>query len=91
MSKINPIEWYKRQGWYVTSPFGPRTGRYAGFHRGVDLGGFGWGAPVATPLDGKVVAAQTSNMGTWGNTVCIEVAPDFNEVSLNVSFRKSGS
>ena len=80
---MNPVEYYKSLGWYVTSPYGQRTGQYAGFHRGVDFGGHGCGAVVRTPYSGKVVAAKTSGMGTWGNTVCIELDPDGQYVSLN--------
>ncbi len=79
----NPIAWYKTQGWKVTSPYGPRTGTHAGFHRGVDLGGHPCGFPVKTPFSGTVVAARTSGMGTWGNTVCIELDPDGEFISLN--------
>lgn len=80
---MNPVEYYKRNGWYVTSPYGQRTGQYAGFHRGVDFGGKPCGADVKTPYSGVVVAAKTSGMGTWGNTVCIELDPDGQYVSLN--------
>ncbi len=79
----NPIKWYKSQGWRVTSPYGPRTGRFSGFHRGTDLGGHSCGLPVATPFSGTVVAARTSGMGTWGNTVCIALDPDGQFISLN--------
>lgn len=84
----NAVEFYKRAGWYVTSPYGPRTGKYAGFHRGVDFGGFPCGAPVVTPFSGTVVAAKTSGMGTWGNTVCIELEPGRKYVSLNAHLEK---
>ena len=86
---MNPIvelkKIYKEHGKdvYVTSPYGPRTGKYAGFHRGTDIGGIPCGYPVYTPFAGKVVAARTSGMGTWGNTVCIELDPDGKFVSLN--------
>ena len=80
---VNPVEWYKKDGWYITSPYGQRTGLYAGFHRGVDFGGKPCGAVVKTPFAGKVVAARTSGMGTWGNTVCIELDPDGKYISLN--------
>ena len=80
---MNPVEYYKSLGWRVTSPYGNRTGQFAGFHRGVDFGGHPCGAVVRTPYAGKVVAARTSGMGTWGNTVCIELAPDGQYVSLN--------
>jgi len=85
---INPVEQYKSWSWRLTSPYGPRTGQYAGFHRGVDFGGKPCGAPVKTPFAGKVVAARTSGMGTWGNTVCIELAPDGKYVSLNAHLEK---
>lgn len=80
---MNPVEYHKSLGWYVTSPYGPRTGQFSGFHRGVDFGGHGCGANIRTPYDGVVVTARTSGMGTWGNTVCIELAPDGKYVSLN--------
>jgi len=85
---INPVEWYTQNGWRLTSPYGPRTGQFAGFHRGVDFGGKPCGAPVQTPFAGKVVTARTSGMGTWGNTVCIELAPDGNYVSLNAHLQR---
>ena len=75
---VNPIKYLIGKGWYVTSPFGPRTGKYAGFHRGTDMGGKPCGAGIAFPFKwGKVVAARTSGMGSWGNTTCIELSPDF--------------
>ena len=80
---MNPIEYYKSTGWKVTSPFGERTGTFAGFHRGVDLGGHPCEYPVRTPFSGIVVAARTSGMGTWGNTVCIQLDPDGKYISLN--------
>jgi murein DD-endopeptidase MepM/ murein hydrolase activator NlpD len=70
---MNPIDYYRENGWRLTSPYGPRTGRYAGFHRGVDFGGQKCGAPIPTPYSGVVVAARTHSMGTWGNTVCIKL------------------
>ncbi len=75
---INPIDWWIKDGWRITSPYGPRTGKYAGFHRGVDLGGKPCGAAIKFPFkSGRVVAARTSGMGSWGNTTCIELSPDF--------------
>ncbi len=91
---MNPIvelkKIYKEHGKdvYVTSPYGPRTGKYAGFHRGTDVGGIPCGYPIYTPFAGKVVAAKTSSMGTWGNTVCIELDPDGQYVSLNAHLQK---
>jgi murein DD-endopeptidase MepM/ murein hydrolase activator NlpD len=74
---INPIEWYrKNMNLYVTSPYGYRTGTYAGFHQGVDLGGISCGTVIKTPFAGKVVAARTSGMGAWGNTIAIQISPD---------------
>ncbi len=85
--KINPVEYWIAEGWRLTSPFGPRTGRYAGFHRGIDMGGKPCGHPITFPFKrGKVVAARTSGMGTWGHTVCIELSPDF--VSLNAHLQR---
>ncbi len=84
---INPVEYWVNEGWRVTSPFGPRTGRFAGFHRGVDLGGKPCGYPIKFPFrQGKVVAARTSGMGTWGHTVCVELSPDF--VTLNAHLQR---
>ncbi len=84
MRKVNPIQWQvENEGWRVTSPYGQRTGKYAGFHRGVDLGGRACGYPVRTSFSGTVVAARTSGMGTWGNTVCIRLDPDGRYISLN--------
>jgi murein DD-endopeptidase MepM/ murein hydrolase activator NlpD len=80
---INPIEYWKSLGWYVTSPYGPRTGQYAGFHRGTDMGGKPCGHPIRFPFSGKVVAARTSGMGTWGNTVCVELDPAGEFITLN--------
>ena len=75
--KITLVEFMQSEGWRVTSPYGPRTGKYAGFHRGIDFGGRGCGHPIKTPWAGKVVAARTTGMGSWGNTVCVELSPDF--------------
>lgn len=86
---VNPVDYWIADGWRVTSPFGPRTGKYAGFHRGVDMGGKPCGASIKFPFkSGKVVAARTSGMGTWGNTVCIEISPDF--VTLNAHLQRAG-
>lgn len=83
MGKMNPIENFRSWGQYVTSPYGPRTGQYAGYHRGTDIGGIPCGAPVRTPLPGKVVAVfekgrhepRPSDMWpSWGNIVCVELA-----------------
>ena len=83
---MNPVDYYKSLGWYVTSPYGPRTGAYAGFHRGVDFGGFPCGAPVQSPFDGVVTAAMTSGMGTWGNTVCVKISEEY--TTLNAHLQK---
>jgi hypothetical protein len=84
---INPIEWYKKNmNMYVTSPYGPRYGTYAGFHQGTDLGGISCGAIIRTPFAGRVVAARTSGMGTWGNTVAIEISP--NHIQLTAHHQK---
>lgn len=84
----NAIEHWKSLGWYVTSPYGPRTGQYAGFHRGTDMGGKPCGHPIQFPFSGKVVAARTSGMGTWGNTVCVELDPDGSFVTLNAHLQR---
>jgi len=85
--QVNPVEYWVGKGWRLTSPYGPRTGRYAGFHRGVDMGGKPCGHKIEFPFKwGKVVAARTSGMGTWGNTVCVELSPDF--VTLNAHLQK---
>ncbi len=76
---MNPIRWYETQNpaWYVTSPYGYRTGAYAGFHNGVDLGGGGGcNAPIRTPFGGKVLLATNVGMGTAGKSVIIEIAPN---------------
>lgn len=70
MTRRNAVEFYRANGWYITSPYGPRTGQFAGFHRGIDFGGRPCGYSVLTPFDGVITAARTSGMGTWGNTVC---------------------
>ena len=74
---MTPVEYLKSLSWKLTSPYGPRTGQYAGFHRGVDFGGFPCGAPVQAAYDGTITAAKTSNMGTWGNTVCLQVSEGY--------------
>ena len=71
MTRRNAVDFYQQRGWRVTSPYGRRTGRFAGFHRGIDFGGRPCNFPIETPFDGIVTAARTSGMGTWGNTVCI--------------------
>lgn len=72
---MNPIDWYKQHGWRVTSAYGPRSGTYAGFHNGTDLGGYACNAPVKTPYGGRVRVATGTGMGTWGKVVVIEIAP----------------
>lgn len=62
-------------GAYVTSVYGPRTGKYAGFHRGTDFGGYGCGGEFKSPVYGKVVTAATSGMGANGHTVEIHFNP----------------
>lgn len=85
--QVNPVEYWIGKGWRLTSPYGPRTGRYEGFHRGVDMGGKPCGYKIEFPFRrGKVVAARTSGMGTWGNTVCVELSPDF--VTLNAHLQR---
>lgn len=87
VEQVNPVEYWVSKGWRLTSPYGPRTGQYAGFHRGIDMGGKPCGFPIEFPFkQGKVVAAKTSGMGTWGNTTCIELSPDF--VLLNAHLQK---
>lgn len=74
---MNPVEYYTKiaaKKWYVTSPFGPRTGKYAGHHNGIDFGGQPCNAPIPTPYGGKVRAAG-KGPGTWGNVVTIAIAP----------------
>lgn len=69
------IDYYARiaaRKWYVTSPFGPRTGKYAGFHNGIDFGGQPCNAEIPTPYGGKVrYAGGTPKGWTWGNVVTI--------------------
>jgi hypothetical protein len=81
---MNPVDYYKSQGWRMTSPYGPRTGQYAGFHRGVDFGGFPCGAPVQSAFDGIVTAAKMSGMGTWGNTVCVKISEGYTTLNAHL-------
>lgn len=75
MQSYTPIDYYTRiavKKWYVTSPFGPRTGKYAGHHNGVDFGGQPCNAEIPTPYGGKVrYAGGTPKGWTWGNVVTI--------------------
>ncbi len=81
---MNPVKFYESKGWRLTSPYGPRTGKFAGFHRGVDFGGFPCGAPVQAAFDGVVTAAKTSGMGTWGNTVCIKISEGYTTLNAHL-------
>ncbi len=62
-------------GAYITSPYGQRTGKYAGFHRGIDLGGYGCGGEFRSPVSGTVRTAATSGMGKNGHTLEIHFNP----------------
>ncbi len=81
---MNPIRWFEslHPAWYVTSRYGPRTGKYAGFHNGVDLGGGGGcNAIVRTPFAGKVRLATGQGTGTWGKIVVVEIAEGLLQLS----------
>lgn len=84
---MNPVEYYTKiaaKKWYVTSPFGPRTGKYAGHHNGIDFGGQPCNAPIPTPYGGKVRAAGRGP-GTWGNVVTIAIAPGFLQLHAHLN------
>lgn len=72
---MNPIEYFRSLGWYVTSKYGPRSGQFAGFHNGTDLGGHPCNANIRTPFGGRVRLATGNGTGTWGNLIVIEIAP----------------
>ena len=82
MKKLDPISFYVREGWRVTSPFGMRRCPFClgkgcvkcdfkkeVMHYGVDFGGKPAGAPIKTPYPGIVRAA--GYYGDAGNTVSI--------------------
>jgi hypothetical protein len=86
---INPIEELRKEGKYITSPFGYRNGGAsgnttykAGMHRGTDMGGWKCGEPFYAPLAGTITAVKTSGMGTWGNTLCLSPDGDPNHTML---------
>ena len=69
----NIVNFYTRQGWRLTSDYGMRRNPFGSnmvFHRGIDFGGQPTGAPVRTPIAGRVTVSQ--NFATsWGNLVAI--------------------
>ena len=85
---MNVIDYYTKiakKKWYVTSPFGPRTGKYAGFHNGIDFGGQPCNAPIPTPYGGRVRTVTGSGTGTWGNVVVVEIAPGFLQLHAHLN------
>lgn len=59
-----PVE----EGFYITSPFGQRSGEYAGMHWGTDFGhdGGSGGYPIFATKDGTVqYAGPASGFGQW--------------------------
>lgn len=57
-----------QKGFYVSSPFGVRTGQYAGMHWGTDFGvsGGAGGRPIYAVKDGTVTrAGAASGFGQW--------------------------
>lgn len=71
---ITPVEYYESLGWTVTQEFWDNS-TFNPEHRGMDFGGQPCDHPVKSIYPGVVVAARTSGMGTWGNTVVVEIAP----------------
>lgn len=67
--------WPTNSNYIITSGFGYRTGRYSGFHEGIDISGTGYGSPIYASMDGVVVNAQCGGMmgrcSVAGNNVVI--------------------
>ena len=73
--KYNVVEYYQKEGWRVTSPFGNRTSPITGvtqLHTGIDFGGKTRGADIKTPYGGKVVGV--GEYPVRGKTVTIRIA-----------------
>lgn len=68
--KYNPIEFYQKEGWKITSPYGPRS--LDSYHYGIDFGGLPRGTDVKTPYGGVVVGV--GEYGERGKTVSIRIA-----------------
>ncbi len=68
--------WPTNSNYIITSGFGWRTGRYGGFHEGIDISGTGYGSPIYASMDGVVVNAQCGGLmgqcGTAGKNVVIQ-------------------
>ena len=68
--------WPTNSNYVITSGFGWRTGRYGGFHEGIDISGTGYGSPIYASMDGVVVNAQCGGLmgqcGTAGKNVVIQ-------------------
>jgi len=72
--KVNPVEFYQKRGWCITSPFGYRIHPITGLkshHNGIDFGGKPHGHPIETPYPGIVTSAQF--YASRGNTVVIRL------------------
>ena len=81
-NEYNAIEYYTKEGWRVTSPFGNRTSPITGatqLHTGVDFGGKTKGAEVKTPFGGKVVGV--GEYPVRGKTVTIRIAEDILQIT----------
>lgn len=57
-------------GGSITSPFGPRTDPYTGYHEGVDIGA-STGTPISAMGNGQVISAGWN--GGYGNCVIIDL------------------
>ena len=68
--------WPTNSNYIITSGYGWRTGRYGGFHEGIDISGTGYGSPIYASMDGVVVNATCGglmgNCGTAGKNVVIQ-------------------
>ena len=81
--------WPTNKGYVITSGYGYRTGRYSGFHNGIDISGTGYGSPIYAAMDGEVVNAKCGGIvgscSVSGNNVVIKHANGYYTVYAHLS------
>lgn len=80
---MNPVQFYVKDGWNVTSPFGKRVDPFGSgkvvMHNGVDFGGKPLGYPVRTPYAG--VVTTIGNYSSRGKTVIMRIVPGILQIT----------
>jgi murein DD-endopeptidase MepM/ murein hydrolase activator NlpD len=67
-----PWEWpMNTSKWNISSPYGPRTSPYVGFHYGIDITGSGVRGTPVWAIHNSICTANTSNAGA-GNYVSLD-------------------